>query len=102
MTEIAAPTPIDQVDGDSPGPAETPTAQAGSALFPELVWAHYRYERRRHRTRKPDAEFDALEKDYLDKLKEFQENVGELDQVYWSTKGASAVGMTVKHDGEER
>ncbi len=102
MDEIAAAPPIDQVDGGPPAPPQTPTAQAGSALFAELVWAHYHYEWQRYRTPNRDAELDALEEAYLNKLEEFQEKVGELDHVYWSTKGASAVGMTVKHDGDQR
>lgn len=102
MTEIAAPPPIDHIDGGPLGGLETPTAQAGSPLFAELVWAHYRYERKRHTKRKPDTELDALEKAYLGKLREFQDNVGELEHVYWSTKNASAVGMTVRHDEQVR
>jgi hypothetical protein len=100
MTKSAAHPPIDLVDGDLMDVPERPTAQVGSPLFAELVWAHHRYERRRHGKRKADPEVDALEEAYLDKLKEFQQSVGDLEHVYWSTKGASAVGMTVRH-GEE-
>lgn len=96
MTEIAAPPPVEH-DGDMAAIHERPTAQVGSPLFAELVWAHYRYERQRRR-RRPEPELEALEEDYLAKLKEFQESVGELEHVYWSTKDASAVGMTVTHE----
>lgn len=102
MTETAAPPSVDKVNGGPQGGRETPTAQAGSPLFAELVWAHHRYERKRHKQRNHDSEVDALEEAYLRRLREFQDNVGELEQVYWSTKRASAVGMTVKHDTDGR
>jgi hypothetical protein len=101
MTEIAAPSAADQVDG-VPTAREAPTEQTGSPLFAELVWAHYCYERERHRKRRPDSDVDALEKSYVSKLREFQDKVGELEHVYWSTKGASAVAMTVRKNGGER
>jgi hypothetical protein len=100
MTEIDAPIAPEQADGSVT--RETPTEQTGSPFFAELVWAHYCYERERQRKRRPDPEVDAFEKAYLNKLKEFQEKVGKLDHVYWSTKGASAVAMTVRKDGDER
>ena len=69
------------------------TDETGAALFPQLVWAHYQWERRLHGNGGQDA---ALEQAYLDKLSQFQRKEGRLEQVYWSTRNASAVAMTVK------
>lgn len=102
MTDTAARPPTDPVDGDRVEASSPPTAQAGSPLFAELVWAHYRYERSRHRGDKEQPELDALEQAYLGKLNEFQKSVGALEHVYWSTKGASAVGMSVQHVDDKK
>ena len=96
MTENAASTATRPV-GNGAGAPPMPTEETGSPLFAELVWAHYRYERERHKA-KPGPELDALAKAYADKLAEFQGQVGMLDHVYWSTRGASAVAMTVKDE----
>jgi hypothetical protein len=69
------------------------TDESGAALFPELVWTHYQWERRLHGK---DGEDVALEHAYRDKLSQFQHKEGRLEQVYWSTRRASAVAMTVK------
>jgi hypothetical protein len=69
------------------------TDETGAALFPQLVWAHYQWERRLHGSDGQDA---ALEQAYRDKLSQFQRKQGRLEQVYWSTRDASAVAMTVK------
>jgi len=95
MTRSTAPPLTGQIDG-SPTPLVTPTEQSGSPLFAELVWAHHLYERERRRKRDPDAALRTLETAYLDKLHDFQKKAGRLEHVYWSTKGASAVAMTVK------
>jgi hypothetical protein len=67
--------------------------ETGAALFPQLVWAHYRWERNLHSDDGPDP---ALEQAYRQKLAQFQRSAGRLEQVYWSTRNASAVAMTVK------
>jgi hypothetical protein len=100
MTESAALPPINLVEPDSDVP-ETATVQTGSPLFAELVWAHHLYERSRKKSHDP-GQVDELKRAYEEKLKDFQERVGELEHVYWSTKGASAVGMTVKHTPPKR
>jgi hypothetical protein len=74
-------------------------AQTGAALFPQLVWAHYQWERKLHGEGIAD---EALEQAYRAKLAEFQREQGKLDQVYWSTHTASAVAMTVKHGPRPR
>ena len=73
--------------------AEQTTAETGAALFPQLVWAHYQWERKLHSNGAADA---ALEQTYRQKLSDFQRREGQVEQVYWSTRDASAVAMTVK------
>jgi hypothetical protein len=96
------PTPPETVDKPRSAqlarPAPPPGAEelideTGAALFPQLVWAHYQWERRLHSDGGPDP---ALEEAYRTKLSEFQRKEGRLEQVYWSTRNASAVAMTVK------
>lgn len=67
--------------------------ETGAALFPQLVWAHYQWERRLHGNGGQDA---ALQQAYREKMSQFQRKEGRLEQVYWSTRNASAVAMTVK------
>src|SRR5438874_5883868 len=93
MTESTAPRVTGQASNGASPPA-TPSEETGSPLFAGLVWAHYCYERERRKP-KPGPELAGLEKAYSDKLNEFQRQVGELDHVYWSTRAASAVAMTV-------
>jgi hypothetical protein len=90
-------------------PLEGVLAQSGAALFPELVWAHYCWERlRRHpggsaweRLRgQPDESSDELEQAYTTKLTDFEARVGQLEEVYWSTRAPSAVAMTVRYETE--
>jgi hypothetical protein len=94
MSENAASTATNQI-GDGKGAAPMPTEATGSPLFAGLVWAHYWYERERRKP-KSGTELDALEKAYSDKLKEFEDQAGQLDHVYWSTRAPSAVAMTVR------
>jgi len=74
-------------------------SQSGAAQFPGLVWAHFRWERERHGK---NQRADELEREYLTKLAHFQKEEGELEQVYWSTRKASAVAMTVKREPRAR
>ena len=67
--------------------------ETGAALFPQLVWAHYQWERKLHSDGFADP---ALEQAYRQKLTEFQRKEGRVEQVYWSTRDASAVAMTVQ------
>lgn len=69
-----------------------PVAQSGAALFPELVWAHFCWQRERHVS---NGRAEELEQKYVRKLSEFQSAEGQLKDVYWSTRDASAVAMTV-------
>jgi len=79
--------------GSQPGGTEELIDETGAALFPQLVWAHYRWERKLH---SDDGADPALEQAYRQKLAEFQRREGRLEKVYWSTRNASAVAMTVK------
>ena len=72
---------------------QPPATQAGAGVFPQLVWAHYQWERRLHADGVADAELEAA---YQAKVAEFQKEYGKLEQVYWSTRSTSAVAMTVK------
>ena len=67
--------------------------ETGAALFPQLVWAHYQWERKLHTNGDEDP---ALEQVYRQKLTQFQRREGRVEQVYWCTRDASAVAMTVK------
>lgn len=79
--------------------AQPSATQTGAALFPHLVWVHYQWERRLHSDGVAD---EALEAAYQGKLAEFQTEQGKLEQVYWSTRTASAVAMTVKRGRKPR
>src|SRR5262249_55553961 len=90
-------------DGFAAAPSdrrEGAVAQSGAALFPDLVWAHFCWERRRKGA--VDAQCEALEQTYMQKLANFESKVGQLEEVYWSTRAASAVAMTVRRDGDDR
>lgn len=77
----------------SPSTEEGSTSQVGAVSFSDLVRAHYQRERVR---RGGDVEArKAAEREYCDRLEAFQRREGRLDAVYWSTRGASAVAMTV-------
>jgi hypothetical protein len=73
--------------------AEEAVDETGAALFPQLVWSHYQWERKLHSDDRGDP---GLEQAYRQKLREFQRKEGRLEQVYWSTRDASAVAMTVQ------
>jgi hypothetical protein len=64
-------------------------AESGSVFFPELVRAHYAWEK--------TGCVDGEEADrYRDVLKAFQADEGEMLHVYWATKRPSAVALTLK------
>ncbi|MDQ4041816.1 MAG: hypothetical protein M3141_08715, partial [Actinomycetota bacterium] len=86
------PTPAEEQGTVQSAAATRSIAQSGATLFAELVWAHHRWQRELAAGEDPDP---ALQRAYADKLARFQDEVGTLEQVYWSTKDASAVAMTV-------
>src|SRR5262249_140837 len=65
------------------------SGQSGSVGFPELVRAHFNWER----SGQTDAE---LERSYRAKLEAFQALEGEVSNVYWATKRPSAIALTMK------
>jgi hypothetical protein len=78
------------IDGRSPdGDASIQETAAG--MFAELVRVHYDWERH-------PSESGARER-YQRTLKNFATQEGEITHVYWSTKRASAVALTVKSRG---
>lgn len=68
------------------------TAQIGAAAFSDLVRAHYERERQRSNG---GASQNGAEGDFIEKLKRFEKEEGKLAAVYWSTRNASAVALTV-------
>jgi hypothetical protein len=71
-----------------------PAVEGGtSTTFPELVWAHWLWERRLHEDRRVD---ERLEQRYRRALAEFERREGRVLSAYWSTPHASAVAITVK------
>ena len=68
------------------------TRMTGATLFSELVRAHYRSEAEEERGGvdggKARADFEA-------KLTEFEQKVGQIDRVYWSSRRPSAVALTI-------
>jgi hypothetical protein len=76
------------------------TAQVGAATFSDLVRAHY--DRELARAAGDAAALAAAERELCDRLDTFQRREGKLDAVYWSTRNASAVAMTVGRPHRER
>jgi hypothetical protein len=68
-------------------------AQVGAVSFSDLVRAHYKRERARKRG-DADAAQEA-EQEFHARLTEFEHQEGPLAAVYWSTRNASAIAMTV-------
>ena len=68
------------------------TAQTGATSFSDLVRAHFRREQERKRDGVASEEAQA---DYEAKLAAFEREEGKIAAVYWSTREASAVAMTV-------
>jgi hypothetical protein len=68
-------------------------AQVGAVSFSDLVRAHFKRERERKRG---DAEAaQHADQEFQDRLREFESHEGSLAAVYWSTRNASAIAMTV-------
>jgi len=68
-------------------------AQSGASLFPELVWAHFRWQQDVQRKGGVDGE---LETAYRGKLEQFEACEGDIVSAYWSTYRASAIALTEK------
>jgi hypothetical protein len=61
--------------------------------FPELVWAHFRWEQELHSDARVHPETEAR---YRAALQSFERQHGEILEAYWSTTNASAVAVTVR------
>jgi hypothetical protein len=83
MTDVAVPlaeeAPLSAVDAE--------------VSFPELVWAHFRWEQELHAGRPVHS---AIEARYRAALASFERKHGTILEAYWSTTCASAVAVTVK------
>jgi hypothetical protein len=64
--------------------------------FPDLVWAHFEWDSRRRQAGEVDPQLEAR---YREMLALFEEEHGEIANVYWSQTDASAVAVTVKSRG---
>jgi hypothetical protein len=78
-----------------PGIAATESDAASTfrSTFPDLVWAHHRWEKSRREGGRGDH---SLEVAFRRTLEEFEREYGTLVSVYWSRHDASAVGVTIK------
>lgn len=70
------------------------TAQSGAVSFPEVVRAHYAWERAGCVDGSEAERFRSL-------LKAFREEEGELLQAYWATRRPSAAKRRRERDTEE-
>jgi hypothetical protein len=88
MTDVAVPLPKEV---PAPDEAAVPPADA-QGTFPELVWAHFCWERKLHAGRPVPHE---VEQRYRKAVAAFEREHGQLLDAYWSTASASAVALTV-------
>jgi hypothetical protein len=92
---VAGAMPDHIEETDSPA-----SAQVGAVSFSDLVRAHFKRERERKRG---DAEAaQQADQEFRDRLKEFELHEGSLAAVYWSTRNASAIAMTVGNPRSRR
>jgi hypothetical protein len=73
--------------------------QVGASSFSDLVRAHYRREQERENGA---AAQNGAEGEFTAQLKRFEDKEGMLAAVYWSTRNASAVALTVGHARHKR
>jgi hypothetical protein len=86
--------PKDDLALDGFGEEAWTVGQAGSIGFPELVRAHFEWERSGEKNAQLEARFRR-------KLAEFLAQEGELQNVYWATRRPSSVALTMR-DGRSR
>jgi hypothetical protein len=71
-----------------------PTSRhTGPVSFPELVWAHFLWQREVHEDGLLHGE---AERDFQRLLAKFQRTHGEVQNAYWCTREASAIAITAK------
>ena len=66
--------------------------QVGAATFSDLVRAHYHREEERNNGA---GRLDEAETEFTKRLAHFEHEEGKLAAVYWSTKNASAIALTI-------
>lgn len=71
--------------------APRPLRHAGPVSFPELVWAHFEWQREVHDRGILHGE---AERDFQHLLREFERRHGQIRNAYWCTREASAVAIT--------
>jgi gluconate kinase len=98
MTEAAIDTLPDETATDGAEPRTT--EQVGASSFSDLVRAHYKREQ--GRAARNGAALHQVEDEYHDKLARFEREEGKLASVYWSTRNASAVALTIGHEQHSR
>lgn len=69
------------------------SSQVGAVSFSDLVRAHFRREQRR--AADPDLTLESTDADFQAALDRFERDEGEIAAVYWSTRNASAVALTI-------
>jgi hypothetical protein len=74
--------------------------QVGAATFSDLVRAHFRREQARENGKAHAA--DDAGQEFHQKLARFEREEGRLMAVYWSTRNASAVALTIGHPRSQR
>lgn len=88
MTEIVEGPAIAEAEEEQRNGALS--AQVGASSFSDLVRAHYRREQDRSA-----AASNGAEDEFTAKLRRFEAEEGRLAAVYWSTRNASAVALTI-------
>jgi hypothetical protein len=68
-----------------------PRKHLGPVSFPELVWAHFLWQREVHDEQTLHGE---AEHDFQRLLRDFEKAHGEIRNAYWCTREASAVAIT--------
>jgi hypothetical protein len=86
MTDVAI--RLDETTTRAPAPT-----MSDSASFPELVWAHFKWEQEVHADHRVPPEVEAR---YRATLRSFEREHGKILEAYWSTTCASAVAVTIK------
>jgi len=90
MTEAVAGAPPAESGTDNGAPHVI--EQIGASSFSDLVRAHYKRELERANGA---AAQNGAESEFTAELKRFEDKEGKLAAVYWSTRNASAVALTI-------
>ena len=98
MSQLVADAPPEELELVD---VEPHTIEAvGGPSFSELVRAHYKWEQ--SRPVRNGAVRHKAQDEFKERLAEFQREEGRLASVYWSTRNASAVALTIGHPHNKR